>query len=59
MSKEQEFLIKYGIHNFVKCEQMGTNVMFKISKNQRETMIDHAKKLIQSGYGQNIEIRVM
>ncbi len=59
MSKDQTFLIKYGIHNFVSCALKGSKQVFYIRKSERDTMITHAKNLIQGGYGETADIRVI
>ncbi len=59
MSKEQNFLIKYGIHNFVSCALEGGKNVFYIRKSERDNMIAHAKKLLQGGYGDQVEIHVV
>ena len=59
MSKDQIFLIKYGIHNFVSCALNGGKKVFYIRKSERETMITHARSLIEGGYGKAVEIRMV
>ncbi|MDV7341532.1 hypothetical protein RYZ26_18145 [Terasakiella sp. A23] len=59
MNKEQIFLVKYGIHNFVSCALNGGKQVFYIRKSERDTMIAHAKNLIQGGYGETADIRVI
>lgn len=58
MSKDQTFLIKYGIHNYVKCVEEGSQVSFLIKKTQRETMINHARMLIETAYGKSANILI-
>ncbi len=59
MSVEQTFLMKYGIHNFVSYVENGGKFTFFIRKTQREGMIRHAMMLIQGGYGEAAEIRIV
>lgn len=59
MNKEQIFLIKYGLHNFVSCANKAGKNVFSIRKNARENMIRHAKSLIQGGYGDGAEIQLV
>jgi len=59
MSVEQTFLMKYGIHNFVSYVENSGKFTFFIRRNQRESMIQHAMKLIQGGYGETADIRII
>lgn len=59
MNKDQIFLIKYGIHNFVSCAINGSKKVFYIRKSERETMIAHARNLIVGGYGDAVEIQLV
>ena len=59
MSTEQTFLIKKGIHHFVTVAKEGGERLFLIRKSERETMITHARSLIENGYGENAVIRLI
>lgn len=59
MTVEQIFLVKKGIHNFVSYAEDGGKFTFFIRKNERENMIRHAMMLIQGGYGERADIRIV
>jgi len=59
MNKDQIFLIKYGIHNFVSCALKGSKKVFYIRRSERDTMISHARNLIVGGYGDAVEIQLV
>lgn len=59
MNKEQIFLVKYGLHHFVSCASKAGKHVFTIRKNERDTMINHAKSLIEGGYGDGAEIKLV
>ena len=59
MNKEQIFLVKYGLHHFVTCVNQAGKHVFKIRGSERENMINHAKSLIQGGYGEGTEIQLV
>lgn len=57
MSKHQTFLVKYGIHNFVRVSQRNGHPTFIINKTEKAGMIDHAKYLIHNWYGDATDVR--
>lgn len=59
MSKEQNFLIKYGLHNFVICAPMRGKRVFSIKSTESQEMIGHAKGLIKGSFGEAAEIQVV
>ncbi len=59
MTNEQNFLIKYGIHNFVACTIAHGKRIFTIKARTDQTLIDHAKYLIKNAFGDNTQIRVV
>jgi len=59
MSVEHDFLVKYGIHNFVSCAEKAGKQTFFIRKSERDSMIKHAKSLITGAYGDTTDIRII
>ncbi len=59
MNQEQEFLIKYGIHNFVSYQRLQNTPVFSIRKSVRHKMVSHAQKLIQGAFGELAEIKLI
>lgn len=59
MTVEQNFLVKKGIHNFVSYVEDSGKFTFFIRKDERENMIRHAMMLIQGGYGETADIRIV
>ncbi|MDV7341327.1 hypothetical protein RYZ26_17085 [Terasakiella sp. A23] len=57
MTQTQEFLIRYGIHNFVSCQNTGPTPVFSIKSSVHHKMARHAKKLIKGAYGDATDIR--
>ena len=58
MSNEQNFLITYGLHNFVTHVQSKEKLTFTICGMESEKLISHAKSLIDARYGNAAHIRV-
>lgn len=59
MSTEQNFLIIYGLHNFVThALKKGKHVFFIRAKAGRN-MICHAKTLIKESFGETTDIHVV
>ena len=59
MNKEQNFLVKYGLHNFVTCERTRDKHVFFIKGMEGQNMISHAKYLIKGGFGEATSIEVI
>ena len=59
MNIEHDFLVKYGIHNFVTCAEKAGKQTFFIRKTERDSMIKHARNLITGAYGEATDIRVV
>ncbi len=58
MSTEHNFLIKYGLHNFVAFSQHGGKNTFTIQGVESQKMIRHAASLIEGRYGRSAHIQV-
>jgi hypothetical protein len=58
MTTENNFLITYGIHNFVSYARRGGQHTFIIQGAESQKMIHHAKSLIQGSYGPSVNIQV-
>jgi len=58
MSREQNFLVSYGLHNFVTYTPKRGAHSFFIKGSERQKMIRHAKSLIEGTYGKTAEIHV-
>ncbi len=59
MSREQSFLVTYGLHNFVTHTlKPGVNTFF-IKSKESQNMISHAKALIEGGFGNTVDIQVV
>lgn len=59
MTTEQNFLITYGLHNFVTyAAQPNGKRTFTIQGVESQKMIRHAKSLIQGNYGNLPDIHV-
>lgn len=59
MNTERQFLITYGLHNFVSCAIDGDKPVFTICREEGQKMARHAKSLITGKFGKNIPIRVI
>jgi hypothetical protein len=59
MITEQNFLVRYGLHNFVSCsEKNGKNTFFiKCGVGQRMTC--HAEYLIKEAFGEVMDIQLV
>ena len=58
MNKEQNFLVRYGLHNFVTVAQSGDHHVFAIRQTEGRKMIGHAEHLIKESFGEMTEVRV-
>jgi len=59
MNTEQDFLVTYGLHNFVSYSRNGERGIFTICNDQEgQKMTRHASNLIMGRYGENIDIVV-
>ncbi len=58
MSREQNFLITYGLHNFVTYSRKHGKHAFFIKSQERQKMINHAKALIVGSFGEAAGIHV-
>ena len=58
MSKEQNFLIRYGLHNFVSCPPSGANRTFVIKNLKNKELVSHARYLIKESFGEAVNIHV-
>lgn len=59
MSTEQNFLITYGLHNFVTCAEKNKKRVFFIKHLMGNDMIHHAKSLIKGSFGKDTNIQVV
>lgn len=51
MTREENFLITYGLHNFVTVTNQRRATAFTISGTEGPGMIRHATNLIRGAYG--------
>lgn len=58
MTNAHNFLITYGLHNFVSYVLNGGKHAFIIRGKESQKMINHAKSLIVGNYGMTTQIRV-
>lgn len=58
MSREQNFLVTYGLHNFVTYAQRQGRHAFVIKRQEGQNMIRHAKAIILSSFGDSADIRI-
>jgi len=58
MSREQNFLVTYGLHNFVTYTPKHGAHSFFIRGSERQKMIRHAKSLIEGTFGETVDIQV-
>jgi hypothetical protein len=58
MTTEHNFLITYGLHNFVTFDQPRGKHTFTIRNVENQKMVRHAKSLIQGKYGKSAYIQV-
>lgn len=58
MTTDHNFLITYGLHNFVSCAQANGKRVFTIKGQTNPKMIRHAKHLIAGNYGPGADIQV-
>ena len=58
MSNEHNFLITYGLHNFVTHAQSEGKHIFTIHRLESQKLIRHAKSIIAGSYGNAADIQV-
>ncbi len=58
MNNEHEFLVTYGLHNFVTHAQSEGKHIFTICGTESQKLISHAKSLIAGSYGNTAHIQV-
>ncbi|HEY9079896.1 hypothetical protein [Magnetovibrio sp.] len=58
MSKEENFLIRYALHNFVTCAFNRGRRVFTIKCKESQTMIRHATYLIKESFGDSADIKL-
>ncbi len=59
MSTEAQFLLRYGLQNFVRFSESGTGCHFAIDGTESRKMINHAACLITEMYGADSSIRIV
>lgn len=58
MSNEHNFLVTYGLHNFVTHAQHKGRHVFRIQGRENQKLVRHAKSLIAGSYGNAADIQV-
>ena len=58
MSREQNYLVTYGLHNYVTYTLKQGEHSFFINSQESQKMISHAKDLLESSFGKSADIRV-
>ncbi len=58
MSNEQDFLIKYGLHNFVTGSHKRGKRVFIIRGMENPILVSHARHLIEEGFGASTSIQI-
>ncbi len=58
MSSEAQFLVRYGLQNFVNFSKSGNQCHFAIDGTEDRMMIDHAASIITEMYGAESDIRI-
>jgi len=58
MSKEQNFLVTYGLHNFVTYTCENGKPAFRIKSQEGQKMIHHAKALISGCFGDAADVQL-
>jgi len=56
MILEQNFLVRYGLHNFVTLAPTGKKT-FVIKGMENQNMVSHAKRLIEDTFGGRLDIQ--
>jgi hypothetical protein len=59
MNNEQNFLVVYGLHNFVSHARAAGKSAFLIRRQESRVMIDHAKSLIKGSFGETAAIQMV
>jgi len=57
MNIEQNFLVRYGLHNFVSCSRLNGKSTFFIEGMESQSMISHAEFLIKENFGDVMAIQ--
>jgi hypothetical protein len=58
MSREQNFMVTYGLHNFATYTPKYGAHSFFIRGRERQKMIRHAKSLMEGAFGETVNIQV-
>jgi hypothetical protein len=58
MNREQNFLIRYALHNFVTYSPNHEKHIFYIDSTESQSMIEHAKDLIEWSFGEIADIQI-
>ena len=59
MNTEHNFLVRYGLHNFVTCTQTNGKNTFFIKCLANQNMIYHAEYLIKEAFGETMDIKLI
>ena len=57
MNTEENFLVRYGQHNFVSCTRLNGERTFFIKGLESHSMICHAENLIRETFGEVMAIQ--
>ena len=57
MNRGQNFLVTYGLHNFVTYTLKRGRHSFFIKSKEGRIMVSHAKALIEASFGKPVEIQ--
>lgn len=58
MNAFENFLVRYGLHNFVTSAMEGGQTVFTIRRAAGRKMVGHARDLIADAFGQTAAIRL-
>ena len=59
MSNPQNFLITYGLHNYVTHTRKKKKHTFFIGHKEGQKMADHAMRLIKGNFGDSADIQMV
>ena len=57
MNTEQNFLVRYGLHNFVTCAERDGKNTFSIKPGSSPSLMRHAEFLIKETFGDVMEVQ--
>ncbi len=59
MNTENNFLVRYGLHNFVSCTRLNGKNTFVIQSMEGQIMTGHAEHLIRETFGDVMDIQLV